>query len=176
MSNPNGSGALEVGTNDTHEVVVNLPRDMTGHIVFSPDQARRLADTLTRKAHDADVAKREAAEQARIAAVPPADRSKLCTTDGRPVDEVRRGQTAETGQHDGYIVLCAEERAKGFVRPYRDSYRHLTCGTVTTMGRSLSETYARDPSFYGATFCCGCSRHLPVAEFVWTADGQQVGS
>jgi hypothetical protein len=22
------------------------------------------------------------------------------------------------------------------------------------MGRALSETYARDPKFYGATFCC----------------------
>ena len=121
---------------------------------------------------------------------------EMCTTNGRPVDEVRRGQTNETGQHDGYIVLCEEERAKGFVRPYRDRYQHVGalqqlvndagenthqvrvggCGTVTTMGRALSETYARDPSFYGATFCCGCNRHLPVAEFVWSKDGQQVGS
>lgn len=121
---------------------------------------------------------------------------KLCTTDGRPVAEARASQTNETGQHPSYIVLCDSERAKGFVRPYRDSYKHVGrleqlvndnsrpshtvriggCGTVTTMGRALSETYARDPSFYGATFCCGCNRHLPVAEFVWTADGQQVGS
>jgi hypothetical protein len=101
---------------------------------------------------------------------------KLCTTDGRSVEDVRAGQTNRTGQHDGYIVLCPDERAKGFVRPYRDSYRHGACGTVTTMGRALSETYARDPTFYGATFCCHCNRHLPVAEFVWTADGQVVGS
>ena len=121
---------------------------------------------------------------------------KLCTTNGKPVAEVRASQTNETGQHDGYIVLCPDERAKGFVRPYRDAYKHVGrlerivndgnvadtehrvggCGTVTTMGRALSETYARDPAFYGATFCCGCNRHLPVAEFVWTVDGQQVGS
>jgi len=44
------------------------------------------------------------------------------------------------------------------------------------MGRALSETYARDPTFYGATFCVHCNKHLPVAEFVWTADGLQVGS
>ena len=50
------------------------------------------------------------------------------------------------------------------------------CGTVTTMGRALSETYARDPGFYGATFCVRCNAHFPVAEFVWTADGQPVGS
>jgi hypothetical protein len=73
-------------------------------------------------------------------------------------------------------VLCDSERAKGFVRPYRDSYRHTRCGGITSMGRKLSETYARDPGFYSATFCCQCNRHLPVGEFVWTADGQVVGS
>lgn len=108
--------------------------------------------------------------------IPPVDRSNLCTTNGQSVADVRANQTAETGQHDGYIVLCAEERAKGFVRPYRDKYKHLKCGTVTSMGRALSETYARDPTFYTATFCVACNRHLPVAEFVWTADNQPVGS
>jgi len=157
---------------------------------------------------------------------------KLCTTSGEPVDEVRAAQTEATGQHKAYIVLCPDERAKGFVRPYRDSYVHggraicgkylhmegnqklggyidvcvmklghdgeciqfqslvqpqaahaqakgllpAGCGTVTTMGRALSETYARDPEFYGATFCTGCNRHLPVGEFQWTADGETVGS
>ncbi len=120
----------------------------------------------------------------------------LCTTNGKPVAEVRANQRNDTGQHDGYIVLCPAERAKGFVRPYRDAYKHVGklielenddneaitthriggCGSVTTMGRALSETYARDPSFYGATFCCRCNKHLPVAEFVWTLDGAQVGS
>jgi len=121
----------------------------------------------------------------------------LCTTNGKPVADVRASQTNATGQHDGYIVLCPDERAKGFVRPYRDAYKHVGrlddivndagdvvlkdhrlggCGSVTTMGRALSETYARDPTFYGATFCVHCNKHLPVAEFVWTADGLQVGS
>jgi hypothetical protein len=104
------------------------------------------------------------------------DEQKMCTTSGEPVEKVRAEQTEEAGQHKAYVVLCAEERAKGFVRPYRDSYKHRTCGSVTTMGRALSETYARDPSFYGATFCVRCNRHLPVAEFAWTADDQQVGS
>jgi hypothetical protein len=35
------------------------------------------------------------------------------------------------------------------------------------MGRALSETYARDPHFYGATYCVHCSMHRPVAEFRW---------
>lgn len=172
----NGSGFLEVGTNEAHDVVINLPRDMTGHINFTPAQARQLAETLTRKASDADRARREIEEAARIAALPPVDRSALCTTSGEPPAKVRAEQTNETGQHKGYLVLCEEERKKGFVRPYRDAYKHTTCGSVTTMGRALSETYARDPTFYGATFCVNCNRHLPVAEFVWTADGAVVGS
>jgi hypothetical protein len=103
---------------------------------------------------------------------------QICTTSGEAPSTVRsqQRQDGNTGQHASYIVLCEEERQKGFVRPYRDKYLHAKCGTVTTMGRSLSETYARDPAFYGSTFCVNCNAHYPVSEFVWTADGAQVGS
>jgi hypothetical protein len=53
------------------------------------------------------------------------------------------------------------------------------CGCVTTMGVSIAETYARDPKFYGATFCCGCGTHLPVGqdgEFVWDGTSERVGT
>lgn len=53
------------------------------------------------------------------------------------------------------------------------------CGTVTTMGQAIAETYAREPRFYGGTFCCGCGTHLPVGadgEFVWEPDGSRVGT
>jgi hypothetical protein len=132
-------------------------------------------------------------------------------------------------QNEVYLILSEEERAKGFVRPYRDVYRHVGplgprfplrdlseeqrerydqygyvkyeeyppelemglgrywtqaaldavgkgCGVETRMGRELSETYARDPNFYGATYCVGCRKHWPVNEFVWIADGERVGS
>lgn len=46
----NGPGELHVGANDKGEVVINLPCDMTGHIVFSPSQARHLAVVLIRQA------------------------------------------------------------------------------------------------------------------------------
>lgn len=167
------------------------------------------------------------------------EQPKTCTTSGRPVEEVRAEQTEIVGQHKDYIVLCPDERAKGFVRPYRDAYRHAGrsicgtivnrgpsweapklggprdicsrvfehegecgspfqsvdqpehakilethriggCGKITTMGRALAETYARDPKFYGATFCTNCNRHLPVAEFTWYemdgTEGPTVGS
>lgn len=89
---------------------------------------------------------------------------------GRGVDD------EPTGQHEVYLVLSDEERARGFVRPVRTAYRHTSCGVVTTMGLAIAETYARDPGFYGATYCVGCRKHLPVGEFVWDADGTVVGS
>lgn len=125
-----------------------------------------------------------------------AEAPKMCTTSGRPVAEVRAEQTESVGQHKDYIVLCPDERAKGFVRPARNKYIHVgvggheidpndmskhgrtdgACGVLTVMGSSLAETYARDPKFYGSTFCVGCNQHLPVAEFVWDGDGEVVGS
>lgn len=131
------------------------------------------------------------------------------------------------GQQETYLVLSDEERAKGFVRPVRRSYRHVGirpkyptrpltdeekrgpdvgyvcfeeyppemeprtgrfwtqadldsgCGSVTTMGQAIAETYARDPKFYGATFCCQCGKHFRVGEdgeFVWEPDGSRVGT
>jgi hypothetical protein len=76
-----------------------------------------------------------------------------------------------------YLVLSEDERAKGFVRPLRRAYVHTDgCGALTTMGLALCETYARDPAFYGSTYCVGCQMHRPVAEFRWDEDGQVVGS
>jgi hypothetical protein len=49
------AGCLMVGINpDRMEVVINLDRDRTGHITFSPDQARYLARLLITKADDID--------------------------------------------------------------------------------------------------------------------------
>jgi hypothetical protein len=137
-----------------------------------------------------------------------------------------------TGQHSSYWILSDEERAKGFVRPVRLSYRHVGlpapkqplrdltaeeherydrfgyvkfeaypesessatgrfwtqaeidkigkgCGTVTTMARAIAETYARDPNFYGSTFCVGCGDHRrvgAVGEFVWEGTNERVGT
>lgn len=80
------------------------------------------------------------------------------------------------GQQLAYVVLSEEERAKGFVRPYRDSYVHNKCGTLTKMSRSISETYARNPHFYSGTFCAGCGQHFPLDQFVWDGTTEQVGS
>lgn len=140
-------------------------------------------------------------------------------------------------QNEVYLVLSEEERAKGFVRPVRNSYVHVGrdlsyykgvhriltedqqkeypdkkyvavmtsltkedgsflggpyvtqkeldawtnnqhvdgCGTSTKMGQALSETYARNPKFYGSTYCVHCQKHLPVNEFVWEGTNIKVG-
>lgn len=96
-------------------------------------------------------------------------------------------QIRADGQQESYLVLSDEERAKGFVRPVCRSYTHLACGAVTTMGQAIAETYARDPKFYGGTFCCHCGDHYRLRgfdanrggwfwAFLWTSDGTPVGS
>jgi len=80
-------------------------------------------------------------------------------------------------QAKAYLVMSDEERAKGFVRPVRQSYIHTRgCSAQTRMSLKIAETYAREPKFYGATYCVRCHQHLPVAEFDWiNADGSSGG-
>jgi len=83
-------------------------------------------------------------------------------------------------QADAYLVLSESDRAKGFVRPVRRSYVHMPCGSVTSMSQAIAETYARNPKFYGSTYCAHCKMHRPVGvsgEFIWD-DGSRakVGS
>ena len=117
------------------------------------------------------------------------------TTD--PTDpRLGHGVDTEPGpQNAAYLVLSDEERSRCFVRPVRRSYVHWTqadgspvpavilstagfkgCGAATRMSIEIAETYARDPKFYGSTFCVGCQMHLPVHEFTWDGAAELVGS
>lgn len=105
------------------------------------------------------------------------DRTQQELVSGAPVPEDwSHTNLKPNGQQQDYIVLTREERAKGFVRPLRRSYVHKPCGSVTTMGLPIAETYARDPKFYGGTFCCHCREHFPLDQFVWEGTDEQVGS
>ena len=106
------------------------------------------------------------------------DRSARVLVSGEPVPEdySHTKIDAATGMQKDYIVLTAEERSKGFLRPVRRSYKHLKCGQVTNMALSIAETMARDVGFYSGGFCATCREHFPNAEFVWPDDGTQVGS
>ena len=51
------------------------------------------------------------------------------------------------------------------------------CGTKTTMAIEIAETYARDPKFYGLTWCMNCGEHINVNEFIWDdGSNETVGS
>jgi hypothetical protein len=106
------------------------------------------------------------------------DEPRRTLTDGRQIYPEHRN-LKPNGQQNDYVVLAEEERAKGFVRPVRRSYKHLKCNGVTTMGQTLAETYARQPDFYSGTFCCDCGAHFPVGadgEFVWHGTDEKVGT
>jgi len=159
------------------------------------------------------------------------------TTD--PKDPCLNTPKGEGKQNECYLVLSEEERKKGFVRPYRDSYIHVGrnitkhwkgihrlfteeeqkegdykyvavmtvltnddgsfkggsyvtqeelnawnagnriggCGGKTIMAREISETYARNPGFYGSTWCVNCKKHIDVNEFIWDdGSNKTVGS
>lgn len=100
------------------------------------------------------------------------------TTDD-PNDPALNWVDPTTGMQEAYLVLSRGEREKGFVRPVRRAYVHEKCGAVTTMGQPIAETYARNPSFYGATYCASCRDHFPVGpngEFVWDGTQEKVGT
>jgi hypothetical protein len=125
-------GYLEVGCNDQFEIIVNHPdlkpdADGVGHIVFSPDQARHLAHLLLKHAAQAELDKHRSVGVSRRKAAEaiPVDRSARTLSDGSPETPDHREINPDTGQQKGYVVLSAEERAKGFVRPVRRSYVHV---------------------------------------------------
>lgn len=97
------------------------------------------------------------------------------TGGGDPTDPSYK-ELKDNGQQKEYLVLSDEERAKGFIRPVRTSYVHKKCHALTRMSLEIAETYARNPKFYGATFCVGCKTHLPVDQFVWDGTDELVGS
>jgi len=98
------------------------------------------------------------------------------TTDAKDPELGRGSDSAPTEQHKKYLVLSDEEKAKGYVRPVRETYVHSACGTETRMSLPIAETYARDPKFYGSTYCVCCKMHKPVDEFVWKGTEEKVGS
>lgn len=99
----------------------------------------------------------------------------------RPTHPIRELTEEERHHHQGMGYVCFEQYPQGFAAPivgrfWTKAQLASGCGTETRMGLALCETYARDPRFYGATFCVRCGVHRPVEEFIWIEDGQRVGS
>lgn len=80
------------------------------------------------------------------------------------------------GQQEDYLVLPLQQ---AFIRPVRNTYKHLVCNTTTSMPQAIAETYAQNYKFYSGTFCVNCGGHFPIGEngeFVWLDDGSKVGT
>lgn len=109
---------------------------------------------------------------------------KRCTARGELVRDTKTGAPTDEKLPDGQLadhyVLCPADRAKGYVEPYRQSYRHEKCGTITRMPVACAETYAAQPEYYGSTFCSHCGGYFSVGaggEFVWDdGSSQKVGT
>ena len=89
------------------------------------------------------------------------------------------GTRREDGQFENHPGLPDNERAQEKRKlPFRHTYIHKRelggCGKKTQMPRHCAETYAVDPTFYKATFCCECKAYRPVNEFVWWDDGKNL--
>lgn len=117
---------------------------------------------------------------------------------------IHRGIKVSLEQKDNITVLSKEDQHKynqygyyAYIKYSEDKYPSLGeyitkevynaiqegkqyvngCGTTTRMVQEIAETYARNPKFYGATYCISCKKHLPVSEFVWLDNpDQEVGS
>lgn len=136
----------------------------------------QLVDARMKAAPSAAPRSVEQAAPVEVAEVVKVDRSARQLSGGGEITPDHR-ELKENGQQKGYVVLTPDERAKGFSRPYRDAYRHIKCGKITTMARDIAETYARDPFFYNGTFCVHCRGHFPIGEdgeFTWyEMDGRE---
>jgi hypothetical protein len=91
------------------------------------------------------------------------------TTD-RNDPRLSQNSAKDPRQRAVHYVLSAAERAKGFVRPVRSSYLHLSCRRATSMSRPLAESTARDPKLYKRSFCYTCGTYFPIGEFIWIED------
>lgn len=166
---------------DLNYRLAELERRTVGMVKLGPNQQR---DYKIKREMEEQVSKMlEEKFQAEVELPPPVDRANQQLVSGDPVPADRsHTELRESGQQKDYVVLTKDEREKGFVRPFRDAYRHAKCGKITTMGRAIAETYARDPEFYTGTMCVHCKGHYPIGpdgEFTWYemdgAEGPKVG-
>lgn len=101
----------------------------------------------------------------------------------RPAHPVRELTPEEIERHKPFRYVAYEAYPEGesavVGRYWTADQLNSGCGQTTTMGRALAETYARDPAFYGGTYCATCRSHFPVGaqgEFVWAGTDERVGT
>lgn len=99
----------------------------------------------------------------------------------RPKYPLRPITAQEKVGHSPDVVMYEEYPATEHPtigRAWTEKQLKSGCGSLTRMSDSIAETYARNPTYYGATFCCNCGQHFSVGangEFEWE-DGTKVGT
>ena len=80
------------------------------------------------------------------------------------------------GQQTDYATLPEEEREQGDLAGVPKVYVHRKCGSATGMPEEIIRSYLKNPYMYMAdeTFCCGCGKHVPFRDCVWTETGEDL--
>lgn len=89
------------------------------------------------------------------------------TTDPTHPDAMRGIDETPRDEAGTYLIAPPARVAKGYIRPYYESYTHAVCGKATTMDAAIAATYASDPWFYGGAYCFHCRMHRLHSEFTW---------
>jgi hypothetical protein len=93
-----------------------------------------------------------------------------------PIHEANHRMTREDGQQNEYVTLPEDQRETGDLDGVPQVYVHQKCGVATGMPEEIIRTYLKNPYIYSgdATYCCGCSTHVPNRECVWTETGEDL--
>ncbi|MBY0232388.1 MAG: hypothetical protein K2W96_24180 [Gemmataceae bacterium] len=95
-----------------------------------------------------------------------------------PAHEAAHRKAKPDGQQTDYVTLPPDQRAGGDLATAPRVYVHKKCGVGTRMPEEIVRSYLVNPYLYNAdeTFCCGCNRHVPFRECVWTETGEDLQS
>ena len=71
--------------------------------------------------------------------------------------------------------LSDNERARGFVRPLRNTNKHPECGGITLMSDKIAENMAKKPNHYDEMYCIDCKTSAPLDKFIWHGTDIKLG-
>ena len=98
------------------------------------------------------------------------DTLKVTMADGSPVTPDHKEINPVTGQQKGYVVLSEDERAKGFVRPLRKSYKHVGVSPKNLLRELTAEEHERYDKFGYIMYEAYPGNDLTVTGRFWTKE------
>jgi len=99
------------------------------------------------------------------------DEPTTTLTDGSPVPaNGSHKQLKANGQQTEYVILSAEERAKGFVRPVRDSYIHVGPPPPSGLRDLTAEEHERYDQYGYVKYEPYGPERDPVTGMYWTQE------